>query len=209
MQKLSLVKLILLLGIGFVPVCGTSVNAQDGAATETPKAEAPKEKTAEQKEKDLAMTIELYSTIMAKTFEKAEVEPEQMEKIKSVIDECIPKLLMSRNHLDGMLTTEQKQKKAAAKRQAIKAKYSQEEAEEFALRKLNLSPEALKAYKDAQAAVESKNNSMNDRIKALLTDEQKKRLPMFAEKPAPAKKQQRKMTVKPAGSDAKAGSGGK
>ena len=178
MLKWNLTKLSLLLGLGLLLTGSSSVTAQD---TETKQAAAP-EKTPEQKEKDLAMTIELYSTIMAKTFEKADVEEAQMDKIKEIIDTCIPNLVQTRSRLESILTSEQKKKYAAALRQALKAKYSQKDAEAYGLRKLKLSDDVLQAYQKAKVEVEKINQDMNDQIEALLTDEQKARLPMFAKK---------------------------
>ena len=170
MQKLNFVKLSLLLGLGLVLASGSLANAQD--------------KSGEQKEKDLSTTIELYSTIMAKTFEKANIEDAQMDKIKDVIDRCIPELVKARNQLDGMLTKDQKRTYAAAIRQAVKAKYTQPEAEEFAMRKLKLTKEKLAEYKSAKSAVDAVNQKMNDEIEGLLTEEQRARLPMFSGKRA-------------------------
>ena len=173
MQNFSLIKLSLTLVFGLLLVCNSGV-AQDGSST--------KEKTAEEKEKSLAMTIELYSTIMSKTFEKADVEETQMEKIKEIIDECIPNLVKTRHKVDSMMTPEQKKIYNAALRQALRAKYSQKDAEKFALKKVKLSAEDHAALVSAKADVEKINKDMNDRIEGLLTDEQKAKLPMYADK---------------------------
>ena len=168
MHKLSLFKLSLLLGLGLMLANPSLAMAQD--------------ESTEKKQSNLEMTIELYSTIMAKTFEKAKVDDSQMEKIKEVIDRCIPKLVTTRNEMEGILTAEQKKLYGAAVRQALNAKYSQEEAEAFALRKLKLAKDVQEKYVRLKSEVAEINKTMNSEIEGLLTDEQKASLPMFAGK---------------------------
>jgi len=171
MNQSSLTKCCALMGLGVMLVSSFPALHSPAIAQED---------SQEEQNSDLEMTIELYSTIMSKAFEKADIEDAQMEKIKEVIDRSIPELVKTRHRLEGMLTAQQKKTYGAAVRQAVQAKYNQAEAEEFALRKLNLATDKLSQYKAAKAKVDEINNQMNDSIAALLTDEQKSRLPMFA-----------------------------
>ena len=143
-------------------------------------------KTEKQKGPDLEMAIEMTKTIMVKMFEKAGLSEEQNEKIMKIVDENVKALVYSRQEFQEVLTADQRKKLNNAKKQARKANYSDEDAEAFGLRKLNLSEETVKKYHAMKAKVSKINEKINKSISAVLTDEQKEKLPLF--KTAEAKK---------------------
>ena len=146
--------------------------AQDEA-----KAAAPAQ--AETKGPDIEMAIEMTKTIMVKMFEKAELSDEQNEKITSILDGNVEKLVRTRQSFQEVLTADERRLYNNAKKQARRAKYDDKKAEAYAMKKLNLTEERMKKYNTLKDEVQTHNKKINDAIAAILTDEQKAKLPMF------------------------------
>ena len=173
MQKLAIIfSLIVVAGLN------TAAFAQDD-----------KKEMAEKKGPNLEMALEMTKTIMIRMFEKAGLDEEQTEKVTKVIDENVKDLVYTRQAFQEVLTPDQQRKLNSAKKQARKAKYDDKKAEEFGLKKLKLDAETMKKYKELNAKVIGINDKINSSISAILTDEQKDKLPIFknATKKAAAK----------------------
>ena len=128
---------------------------------------------------NLDVTIELMSSIMIQLYEKAEPTDEQRTRIRQIIDTYIPDLVRSRDRLQTMFSPEQQKTFNAAMKLANNAKYTPDKAEAYALKKLKLPENELNEYITTKAKADGLQNKMDAEVAALLTDEQKARLPMF------------------------------
>lgn len=128
---------------------------------------------------NLDVTIELYSSIMIQLYEKTEPTDEQRTRIRQVIDAHIPELVRSRDRLQTMFTPEQQKTFNAALKLANNAKYTPDKAEAYALKKLKLPESELNEYITTKAKADGLQTKMDSEVAALLTDEQKAKLPMF------------------------------
>lgn len=134
--------------------------------------------------------VEMMSTIMLQMFKKAELSDEQKQKVESVINNYVPKLVVSRDETDKLLDKDQMRLFNKARNIAKKAGYDDDKADDYALKKLKLEKGTAADFKKKKNMVVELNNSMNKEIAALLTDEQKSKLPLFggkSKKQAPKK----------------------
>ena len=163
MQKISL-----LMTLAIVTVLGGSVWAQDESKDD-----------AKKKDSNLEMAIEMTQTIMGKMFEKAELSDEQESKIDSILSEHVRDLVIKRQQLQTFLSSDEKATYNAALKLARKARYDNDKAEAYALKKLKLADDRNSAYANLSKLVKKINDDMMAKIGAVLTDEQKAKVPMF------------------------------
>ena len=164
-------------------VCCLSVNVSVGQDT--------KDKMEKKQDSELEDRIEMMSTIMLQMFGRVGLDDEQKQKIEAIIGKYVPKLITSREMSDKLLDKEQMRLFNKARSLAQKAGYDDDKADDYALKKLKLDKEQAAQFKKAKNEVLELNNNLNSEIAAVMTDEQKQKLPMF------------KDMVKKEGSDAK------
>ena len=164
-------------------VCCLSVNVSVGQDT--------KDKMEKKQDSELENRIEMMSTIMLQMFGRVGLDDEQKQKIEAIIGKYVPKLITSREMSDKLLDKEQMRLFNKARSLAQKAGYDDDKADDYALKKLKLDKEQAAQFKKAKNEVLELNNNLNSEIAAVMTDEQKQKLPMF------------KDMVKKEGSDAK------
>ena len=164
-------------------VCCLSVNVSVGQDT--------KDKMEKKQDSELEDRIEMMSTIMLQMFGRVGLDDEQKQKIEAIIGKYVPKLITSREMSDKLLDKEQIRLFNKARSLAQKAGYDDDKADDYALKKLKLDKEQAAQFKKAKNEVLELNNNLNSEIAAVMTDEQKQKLPMF------------KDMVKKEGSDAK------
>ena len=148
---------------------------------------------------NIDMNIEITMTIMMRMLEKANLSSDQSKKIEAILTKYTRDLVLLRRKEAAFLTKEQKETFNKAKKMAQRAKYGAKETEEYALKKLKLPQEKQDAFKKLKAEIIEKNDKMNAEIGALLSEEQKAKIPMFSGKKKAGKAK--------AGSALKAGSG--
>ncbi len=128
---------------------------------------------------NLDVTIELMSSIMIQLYEKAEPSDEQRTKIRQVIETNIPALVRARDRLQTMFTPAQQKTFNAAMKLANNAKYTPDKAEAYALKKLKLPENELREYIETREKADALQKKMDSEIAAVLSDEQKAKLPQF------------------------------
>ncbi len=168
MQKLAIIfSLIVVAGMN------TALFAQDQGS------EKKTDQSMDKKLPNMETAEEMTKMIMLKMFEKAGLDAEQTKKVTSIIDEYVRPLVTGRQEFQSILTSDQQRKLNNAKKQARKAKYSDDDAEKYGLKKLKLDEATQKKYLATKAKVLELNDKMNSAIGAVLTDEQKEKLPIF------------------------------
>ena len=126
--------------------------------------------------------VEMMSTIMLQMFNKVGLSEEQKQQVESIVNNYVPKLVTSRDETDKLLDQDQMRLFNKARNRAKKAGYDDDKADDYALKKLKLEAAVAAKFKKTKNMVVDLNNSMNKEIAAVLTDEQKSKLPLFGGK---------------------------
>ena len=120
-------------------------------------------------EKD-SKKVPALQTQTLKRLQSAELTEEQIGKIKELVGQYNPKLMAARKKANDAVPRAQKK----ARREALKVAKEQGKKLVFAYK---LTPEQQEAYDAAQKETKSISGEFNKAVMALLSDEQKAKLP--------------------------------
>ena len=166
----KLLSLVLIAAI-MVSFCSSGLNAappKEGEKKTTTKKE--KGKKAEGKKKG----VQSRALVLPKGIELSD---EQEAKVKKIRMEFMPKIKKAMEATNSVMTPEVKKKMAAARKEAAKAGKKGKEAREAVMAAAGLTAEQEKAMNDAQKEITSIRQDFMKKVSAILTDEQKAKLP--------------------------------
>ena len=209
MQKILLVcSFAIVLGFASFSVAQDKMAQTEASEDNMAQTEANEDK----KNSSLEEAAEMTQIIMSKMLQKAGLDAEQINKVDEILKANVRNMVFKRDELTNFLTKEQQQTYNAARKLAKKAKYDEAKAEDYSLRKLELTAERMSAYKKLKKEVSDINLKIFTSIGKVMTPEQLEKVPMFKEMMPKSETKQSKAgsDMKATGSETKsAGSGGK
>ncbi len=127
----------------------------------------------------LEMNIEITMTIMKKMFDKAELTDEQSSKVDEILEKHTRPSVVLSQKLQNFMSKKERDIYNKARKMAQKAKLTEKEMEDYALRKAGLSTEKQAEYVKLKKEIIALDGKRNEKLKVILSEEQIKKVPLF------------------------------